>query len=73
MPPQISIARRNLLKGAAVLTAGIALQQRNLVAAQDASPAAEPAEVTYSSPVEGKVNVSWWTITVRPGWPGISR
>ena len=38
MPPQIGIARRNLLKGAAALTAGIALQRRHLVGAQDATP-----------------------------------
>ena len=61
MPRQISIARRNLLKGAAALTAGIALQRRHLAGAQDASPTAEPEEVTYSQPVEGKTNVSWWT------------
>jgi multiple sugar transport system substrate-binding protein len=67
MPRQRSIARRNLLKGAAALTAGIALQRRNLAGAQDASPAAEPQEVTYSSPVEGKLNVSWWTYN-GPAW-----
>jgi hypothetical protein len=38
MPPQTRVARRNLLKGAAALTAGIALQQRHLVGAQDATP-----------------------------------
>jgi multiple sugar transport system substrate-binding protein len=67
MPRQRSIARRNLLKGAAALTAGIALQRRNLIAAQDASPAAEPQEVTYSNPVEGKLNVSWWSYN-GPSW-----
>jgi multiple sugar transport system substrate-binding protein len=67
MPPQTRVARRNLLKGAAALTAGIALQQRHLVGAQDATPPVEPEEVTYSSPVEGKLNVSWWTYN-GPAW-----
>src|SRR5215212_1913589 len=67
MPHQTRVARRNLLKGAAALTAGIALQRRNLVGAQDATPPAEPEEVTYSSPVEGKLNVSWWTYN-GPAW-----
>ncbi|MCC2626723.1 MAG: extracellular solute-binding protein family 1 [Thermomicrobiales bacterium] len=61
MPRQISIARRNLLKGAGALAAGIALQRAHLIGAQDASPTAEPQEVTYSQPVEGKTNVSWWS------------
>src|SRR4051794_24479685 len=67
MPRQNSIARRNLLKGAAALTAGMALQRQDLVWAQDASPAAEPEEVTYSGPVEGKLNVSWWSYN-GPAW-----
>jgi multiple sugar transport system substrate-binding protein len=67
MPPQTRVARRNLLKGAAALTAGIALQQRHLVGAQDATPPVEPEEVTYSSPVEGKLNVSWWSYN-GPSW-----
>jgi multiple sugar transport system substrate-binding protein len=61
MHRQASFARRDLLKGAAALSAGIALQRRFGTAAQDASPTAEPQEVTYSSPVEGKTNVSWWS------------
>jgi multiple sugar transport system substrate-binding protein len=67
MPRQISVARRNLLKGAGALAAGIALQRAHLTGAQDASPTAEPQEVTYSQPVEGKTNVSWWTIN-NPSW-----
>ena len=67
MPRQISIARRNLLKGAGALAAGIALQRAHLTGAQDASPTAEPQEVTYSQPVEGKTNVSWWTMN-NPSW-----
>ena len=67
MPRQISIARRNLLKGAGALAAGMALQRAHLTGAQDASPTAEPEEVTYSQPVEGKTNVSWWTIN-NPSW-----
>ncbi len=55
------LARRDLLKSAAALTAGMALQRAHLVGAQDASPTAEPEEVTVTSPVEGKLNVSWWT------------
>lgn len=54
-------ARRDLLKGAAALAAGTALQRRHLAWAQDASPTAEPEEVTYSQPVEGKTNVTWWS------------
>jgi hypothetical protein len=42
MPQRTRVARRNLLKGAAALTAGIALQRRHLVGAQDATPPAEP-------------------------------
>lgn len=61
------IVRRDLLKGAAALGAGLALQRRGRVGAQDASPEAEPEEVTYSSPVEGKLNVSWWSYN-GPGW-----
>jgi multiple sugar transport system substrate-binding protein len=67
MPRQISVARRNLLKGAGALAAGMALQRAHLTGAQDASPTAEPQEVTYSQPVEGKTNVSWWTIN-NPSW-----
>src|SRR5215208_3457944 len=62
MPHQTRVARRNLLKGAAALTAGIALQRRNLVGAQDATPTAVPQEVTVTNPVEGKLNVSWWSV-----------
>src|ERR687895_2477424 len=54
-------ARRDLLKGAAALTAGITLQGHHLVAAQDATPTVEPEEVTARSAVEGKLNVSWWS------------
>lgn len=61
------IARRNLVKGAAALTAGIALHRQHLAWAQDATPEAEPEEVTYSGPVEGKTNVSWWSYS-GPGW-----
>src|SRR5215203_6192843 len=57
MPRQISIARRNLLKGAGALAAGVALQRAHLTGAQDASPTAEPQEVTYSQPVEGNIKM----------------
>lgn len=59
MRRQSELARRDLLKGAAALAAGAALQSRYQVGAQDASPTPEPEEVTVSSPVEGKLNVSW--------------
>src|SRR4029079_17272484 len=62
-----AIDRRDLLKGAAALTAGLALQRQGRAGAQDASPTAEPEEVTYSQPVEGKTNVSWWSYN-GPGW-----
>jgi multiple sugar transport system substrate-binding protein len=55
------IGRRGLLKGAAGLSAGLALQRWRPAAAQDATPTEEPQEVTYSQPVEGKTNVTWWS------------
>jgi multiple sugar transport system substrate-binding protein len=55
------LARRDLLKSAAAVSAGMALQRVRLVGAQDASPTPEPEEVTVTSPVEGKLNVTWWT------------
>src|SRR5919107_5141834 len=55
------LARRDLLKSAAALSASMALQRARLAGAQDASPTAEPEEVTVTNPVEGKLNVSWWT------------
>jgi multiple sugar transport system substrate-binding protein len=55
------LARRDLLKSAAALSAGMALQRACLVGAQDASPTAVPQEVTVTSPVEGKLNVTWWS------------
>ena len=67
MPQPVRIPRRNLLKGAAALSAGVALQRRGLALAQDATPPAEPQEVTYSEPVEGKTNVSWWSYQ-GPSW-----
>ncbi len=67
MPRHTGIGRRDLLKGAAALAAGTTLQQRHLAWAQDASPTAEPEEVTYSQPVEGKLNVSWWSHNT-PAW-----
>jgi multiple sugar transport system substrate-binding protein len=54
-------ARRDLLKSAAALSAGMALQRARLTGAQDASPTAEPEEVTARSAVEGKLNISWWS------------
>jgi len=39
-------ARRDLLKSAAALSAGMALQRARLAGAQDASPTAVPQEVT---------------------------
>ena len=55
------LARRDLLKSAAAISAGMALQRARLTAAQDASPTAEPEEVTARSAVEGKLNVTWWS------------
>src|SRR5918994_4663135 len=55
------LARRDLLKSAAALSAGMALQRTRLAGAQDASPTAEPEEVTARSAVEGKLNISWWS------------
>lgn len=55
------LGRRDVLKGAAAVAAGLALQRRGAAWAQDATPEPEPEEVTVSSPVEGKLNVSWWT------------
>src|SRR5215207_9760882 len=55
------LARRDLLRSAAALPAGMALQRAHLVGAQDASPTAVPQEVTVTSPVEGKLNVTWWS------------
>ena len=67
MRRNFGIGRRDLLKGAAGLTAGLALQRRLPAAAQDATPTEEPQEVTYSQPVEGKTNVSWWSMN-GPAW-----
>ena len=58
---QSSFARRTLLKGAAAVGATLAFRRPDLTWAQDASPTPEPEEVTYSQPVEGKTNVSWWS------------
>jgi len=55
------LARRDLLKSAAALSAGMALQRAHFAAAQDATPTAEPEEVTARSAVEGKLNVTWWS------------
>jgi len=55
------LARRDLLKSAAALSAGMALQRAHLAGAQDASPTAVPEEVTARSAVEGKLNVTWWS------------
>jgi multiple sugar transport system substrate-binding protein len=55
------LARRDLLKSAAALSAGMALQRAHLVGAQDATPTVEPEEVTARSAVEGKLNISWWS------------
>jgi multiple sugar transport system substrate-binding protein len=61
MRQHAGIGRRDLLKGAAGITAGLALQRGLSARAQDASPTAEPQEVAYSQPVEGKTNVTWWS------------
>ena len=58
MRRQTLVARRELLKSAAALSAGMALQRAQLVRAQDATPTPEPEEVTARSAVEGKLNVS---------------
>jgi len=55
------LARRDLLKSSAALSAGMALQRAHGVSAQDASPTAVPQEVAVTSPVQGKFNVSWWS------------
>jgi multiple sugar transport system substrate-binding protein len=60
-PRQTEIGRRAVLKGSAALAAGLALQRRLSTRAQDASPTPEPEEVTVTTPVEGKLNVTWWT------------
>jgi len=67
MPRPLRIPRRNLLKGSAALGAGIALQRYGAAHAQDATPPAESQEVTYSAPVAGKTNVSWWSYQ-GPSW-----
>jgi multiple sugar transport system substrate-binding protein len=68
MQQRHGMARRDFLKGAAALSTGLALHRSTAIRAQDAaSPTAGPEEVTYSSPVEGKQNVSWWSIN-DPGW-----
>jgi len=56
------LARRDLLRSAAALSAGMALQRAHLAGAQDASPTVEPQEVTVTNPVEGKLNITWWTV-----------
>ncbi|MBA3413780.1 MAG: extracellular solute-binding protein [Chloroflexia bacterium] len=61
MQKQTRIARRQVLQGSAALTAAMALQGWRPGRAQDASPTPEPEEVTVTTPVEGKLNVTWWT------------
>ncbi|MBA2598760.1 MAG: ABC transporter substrate-binding protein [Chloroflexia bacterium] len=61
MHPRTGIARRNLLKGAAALTTGIALQRQHWTNAQDAAATPDPEEGNFSNPVEGKLNISWWS------------
>jgi multiple sugar transport system substrate-binding protein len=53
--------RRDLLKGSAGLSVGLALHRWQSVAAQDASPTPEPEEVTAREAVEGKLNITWWS------------
>ena len=48
------LARRDLLKSAAALSAGMALQRAHLAGAQDASPTVEPQEVTVTNPGRGQ-------------------
>jgi multiple sugar transport system substrate-binding protein len=55
------------LKGAAALTAGSALQRRIPAWAQEATPTPDPEEGSFSNPVEGKLNVSWWSYG-GPSW-----
>lgn len=61
MRRQIGVDRRRVIQGAAALAAGAPFARWGMARAQDASPTAEPEEVTVSEPVEGKQNVSWWT------------
>ena len=62
MQRQSGIGRRDVLKGTAALAAGLALQGRRVTAAQGlGTPTPAPEEVTVSNPVEGKLNVTWWT------------
>lgn len=55
------LVRRDLVRGAAALAAAGCLGRGLPARAQDASPTAEPEEVTVTNPVEGKLNVTWWT------------
>jgi multiple sugar transport system substrate-binding protein len=61
MNRQNGLVRRDLLKGAAAVSAGLAWQRWQPVAAQDASPTVEPEEVTAREAVEGKLNITWWS------------
>lgn len=57
------IVRRDLMRAAAALAAAGWLGRGLPVRAQDATPPAEPEEVTETTAVEGKLNVTWWTHT----------
>jgi multiple sugar transport system substrate-binding protein len=55
------LRRRDFLLRSAALAGASLLGSRSLAFAQDASPTAEPEEVTAREAVEGKLNISWWS------------
>lgn len=56
-----NLGRRAVLQGAAALAVSPLLTRQMRVLAQDATPEAEPEEVTVGAPVEGKTNITWWS------------
>jgi len=57
------MVRRDVIRTAAALAAAGWALPGAVARAQDATPAAEPEEVTETTAVEGKLNVTWWTHT----------
>ena len=55
------LRRRDFLLRSAALAGASLIGSRSLAFAQDASPTAEPEEVTAREAVEGKLNISWWS------------
>ncbi|MCA9878992.1 MAG: hypothetical protein KC442_14470, partial [Thermomicrobiales bacterium] len=56
-----ALRRRDFLLRSAALAGASLLGPRAVALAQEASPEAEPEEVTVGAPVEGKINVTWWS------------